>query len=359
MKSFSLVFCLILINFALTSYASVYDEPLSMKESERGSSMYQRYCSLCHGENREGNAADHAPSLRSKSLMSTAPTAYLSIAVEYGRPGTAMSGYLDEIGGPLSLEDITILVKWLKEKADTKNIEFSEKIIKGNVRKGEKVYKENCASCHGSQGKGVTAPALSNKSFLSYATDEFIEYAIVNGRDGTAMQAFGEKLESSEVNNLVAYIRSNATDWSPSSVKLGKKPTIKDYVLNPDGPNPRPTLKDGRYIMMADLNSMIEDKNRFVLLDTRTSSEWHNLHIPGAIPMPYYISEQDVDLGLPRDGTWIIAYCSCPRAASDKIIDMLRKKGFQNTAVLYDGIFAWINNGMPVTTGNVSETSTN
>ena len=92
-----------------------------------------------------------------------------------------------------------------------------------------------------------------------------------------------------------------------------------------------------------------------VILDTRTSSEWHNAHIPGAIPMPYYISENKVAKHLPKDGTWIIAYCACPHAASDKIIDMLRKKGYNNTAVIDEGFFGWINAGHPVTAGEIDK----
>ena len=90
-----------------------------------------------------------------------------------------------------------------------------------------------------------------------------------------------------------------------------------------------------------------------IILDTRTSSEWHNAHIPGAIPIPYYISEQEVAKDLPNDGTWILAYCSCPHAASDKIIDMLRKKGYKNTAVIDEGFFNWIAAGYPVTGGTL------
>ena len=33
-----------------------------------GEKLYERYCALCHGADREGYAADHAPSLRSPEL---------------------------------------------------------------------------------------------------------------------------------------------------------------------------------------------------------------------------------------------------------------------------------------------------
>jgi mono/diheme cytochrome c family protein len=65
--------------------------------------MYAKYCALCHGKDREGHAADHAPSLRSKSLMETTQqprSAYnfLHHTISYGRAGTAMAAYAKDQG---------------------------------------------------------------------------------------------------------------------------------------------------------------------------------------------------------------------------------------------------------------------
>ncbi|WP_417320305.1 rhodanese-like domain-containing protein [Emcibacter sp.] len=51
----------------------------------------------------------------------------------------------------------------------------------------------------------------------------------------------------------------------------------------------------------------------------------------------------------------IIAYCSCPRPAADHVIMNLRKKGYTRTAVLYEGIFGWMNLGYPVMRGDVRD----
>jgi hypothetical protein len=47
------------------------------------SGMYAKYCALCHGKDREGYAADFAPSLRSHSLMA---------ATQLPRSSTIISG---------------------------------------------------------------------------------------------------------------------------------------------------------------------------------------------------------------------------------------------------------------------------
>jgi rhodanese-related sulfurtransferase len=51
---------------------------------------------------------------------------------------------------------------------------------------------------------------------------------------------------------------------------------------------------------------------------------------------------------LPKD-VMIVAYCSCPRAAADSVVEQLRARGFSKTAVLYEGIFGWMHLGYPVT----------
>ncbi len=74
--------------------------------------MYQKYCALCHSENREGYAADNAPSLRSHSLLATSKsTNFLRYTVQYGRSGTAMAGYLDTQGGPMEYIEIELLLQ--------------------------------------------------------------------------------------------------------------------------------------------------------------------------------------------------------------------------------------------------------
>jgi len=41
----------------------------------------------------------------------------LGEAIAYGRQGTPIGGYLDEVGGPLARQDIRDLVHWLRETA--------------------------------------------------------------------------------------------------------------------------------------------------------------------------------------------------------------------------------------------------
>jgi cytochrome c oxidase cbb3-type subunit III len=54
------------------------------------------------------------------------------------------------------------------------------------------LYSENCAGCHGAEGRGGAAIALNNPVYLAIADDAAIRKVIANGVRGTAMPAFAE-----------------------------------------------------------------------------------------------------------------------------------------------------------------------
>ncbi|MCH6235727.1 c-type cytochrome [Cognataquiflexum rubidum] len=316
--------------------------------------MYLKYCALCHGKNREGYAADFAPSLRSHSLLATAQSSnFLRYTIQYGRANTAMAGYYKEQGGPLEYIDVELMLKWLSESSGVeKPIELSRDPIKGDVQLGSRIYTEKCAACHGSNGEGISAPALGNPMLLATATDHFLRYAIAEGRDGTPMVAFKDSLSSDEIDAVTAFLRSRASGWNvpePVSVSL---PTPEEYVINPEGKQPNFQLREGLYLSAAQLNKALQDGMRLVLLDARSEVAWRQTHIPGAIPVPYYNEPETFVKDIPNDSTWIIAYCACPHAASGQVISKLKKYGFKNTAILDEGILVWAQLGYPVQIGN-------
>lgn len=322
---------------------------LTEEQSKVAADNYQKYCSLCHGEDRQGHVNDHAPSLRSKSLMESGVAHQILRPMSYGRKGTAMGGYLDEVGGPMTLDETWNLTYWLFEQAGVQRLKFSTNPVQGDIKRGEQTYLENCTSCHGVNGEGVTAPALGNQSALAHNTDEFIRHAIRNGRQDTPMMAYKNKLSAQDIDNITAFLRSKALGWKDEKVVLKALPAPEEYIFNPNGDDPNFTLTEGKYISSKDLFAALSAKNKMVLLDTRVTSVWQNAHIEGSIPFPYY---QDVDInktiaGIPTD-VQIVAYCSCPRAAADYTIKKLAKLGYTRTAVLYEGIFGWMNQGFPV-----------
>jgi len=325
---------------------------LTNAQAKVAADNYQKYCALCHGENREGHANDHAPSLRSKSLMESGVAHQILRPMSYGRKGTAMGGYLDEVGGPMTLAETWDLTYWLFEQAGYDRLKFSTKPIHGDIKRGEQVYLAHCTTCHGVNGEGITAPALGNQSALAHNTDEFIRHAIREGRQNTPMQAFKNTLTDEDINNITAFLRSKSQGWKEQRTVLKELPTPDEYVINPQGEDPNFTLKDGLYVYSKDLHQALQANKRMVLLDTRVPSVWQNAHIKGSIPFPYYADLDETVAGIPKD-VQIVAYCSCPRAAADYTINKLREKGYTRTAVIWEGIFGWMNLGYPVMRGDV------
>ena len=266
------------------------DGELDSTAVAHASDLYQTYCALCHGKDREGYAADNAPSLRSESLLATSQgTNFMRYTIQYGRANTAMGGYIDSRGGPLEYIDIEVLLKWLYDTAGVEEpIELSRDQVLGDVDLGAQVYQSNCVVCHGEKGEGITAPALGNPMLLATATDHFLRYAIAEGRDGTPMIAFKDSLSKEEIDGVTAFLRSRASGWDVPKGDSVKIPEPEDYILNPDSQVPRFALKEGKYLPAEQLKQAMDDSMRLVILDARSEVAWRQMHIPGAIPVPYY-----------------------------------------------------------------------
>ncbi|WP_144017346.1 c-type cytochrome [Ekhidna lutea] len=330
------------------------DDELDSAAASHAAGMYEKYCALCHGADREGYAADNAPSLRSQSLLATSKSSnFLRYTIQYGRSGTAMAGYLDRQGGPMEYIDIEILLQWLYETSEVNEpIELSREPVLGNLELGKTIYANDCAVCHGADGEGVTAPALGNPMLLATATDHFLRYAITEGRDGTPMIAFNETLKSEEIDAVTAFLRSRASGWDVPQADTLTIPPPEKYVLNPERKSPKFTLKEGKYVPAKQVMEAMEDSLRMVILDARSEVAWRQTHIPGAIPVPYYEEPENFVNDLPNDSTMIFVYCACPHAASQRVVNTLKRHGFKNTAIIDEGILVWAQMGYPVQHGN-------
>ena len=353
---------LAMLHSAAIATAQQRTDPLSEGDFARAAQNYQRYCALCHGVNREGYANDHAPSLRSPELIAPGHYMFLFRTTAYGRPGTPMGAYREESGGPMSNREISQLVRWLYEEAEQDPrydengdvVRFSRARVPGDIDNGQRIYARECAQCHGANGEGGTGTALGNPVTLLFTSDQFLRDVVINGRSGTPMVSFRDRLGEQEIDDVTAYLRSRATGWDVSDPDLKRPPALDEYILNPDAAPPSFDLSEGRYVSAVDLKAALDEQRRMILLDTRVASWWQAGHIEGSVPIPYYSEFDTVADNLPKDGTWIVAYCECPRAAADTVVDELRDRGFENTAVLYEGIQGWTALNYPVVLGDVS-----
>ena len=77
------------------------------------------------------------------------------------------------------------------------------------------LYGENCAGCHGMNGKNGAAPSLADPLYLSFIPKDTLRHTIENGVTGTPMPAFGisngGSLYPKQVDALVTGIE---TEWA-------------------------------------------------------------------------------------------------------------------------------------------------
>jgi mono/diheme cytochrome c family protein/rhodanese-related sulfurtransferase len=345
--------------------AKIYDFNDSTKMNSSSvryaSNLYTKYCALCHGKDRQGYAADNAPSLRSHTLLATTiePRAsynFLAHTVEYGRSGTAMGPYAKNQGGPLDGADIELLLRWLREAAGVKKpVKLDLEPVIGNADLGKTLYTKHCASCHGTKGEGISAPALANPMLLATASDAFLRYTITEGRAGTPMVSFKDSLSKNEINAVTAYLRSRASGWNAPAPVTVTEPKPANYVLNPKNKAPKFTLKEDKYVSAKQLIKALKDSTRMIILDARSKAAWQQTHIPGAVSVPYYEEPDKFIKNIPNDNTLIVAYCACPHAASTGVVNTLKRFGYKHTAILDEGILVWAQMGYPVQYGKVNK----
>jgi cytochrome c oxidase cbb3-type subunit 3 len=95
----------------------------------------------------------------------------------------------------------------------------SEVLAPSEILEFGTLYAENCAGCHGTEGRGGAAIALSNPVYLTVADDAVIRQVIANGVRGTAMPAFDESaggmLTSAQIDLITKEIRSR---WSKPGI---------------------------------------------------------------------------------------------------------------------------------------------
>lgn len=98
----------------------------------------------------------------------------------------------------------------------------SETIAPGEVLDFETLYAENCAGCHGSQGRGGVAIALANPLYLAIADSAANRNVIANGVHGTSMPAFaqsaGGMLTDKQIDVISSEMRSR---WSRPGILDG------------------------------------------------------------------------------------------------------------------------------------------
>lgn len=177
-------------------------------------------CAECHGLLGEGASG---PALGNHDFLKVASDGYLAGTLVLGRENTEMLSFAR--GGNVDLsgreiESVVAYVRSFESLAPTlrRGIDQTETAVAA----GATLFRANCASCHGTEGKGPRnnevfdgyAPSLNNAEFLHAAEDGLLLATIAMGRPGTAMRGFATgsggiaDLSAKDIRNIVAYMRT-------------------------------------------------------------------------------------------------------------------------------------------------------
>jgi len=96
------------------------------------------------------------------------------------------------------------------------------------------LYAENCAACHGVQGRGGAAIALADPVYLTIVDESSLRKVTASGVAGTSMPAFaqsaGGMLTDRQIDVITSGIRSR---WSQPGILAGTNPP--SYAAKPSG----------------------------------------------------------------------------------------------------------------------------
>jgi cytochrome c oxidase cbb3-type subunit III len=98
-------------------------------------------------------------------------------------------------------------------------------IVPSEISDFNVLYGENCSACHGPEGRGGAAIALSDPVYLAIADDAILRRAATIGIPGTSMPAFaqsaGGMLTEKKIDLIVRGIREG---WSKPNILSGANP---------------------------------------------------------------------------------------------------------------------------------------
>lgn len=201
-----------------------------------GAKLYSRNCAACHGE---GGVGGVGVPLSLPSFQATISDDYVRKTIRYGRPGRVMPAF-----DFLSDAQVEAIVRYVRSWNPGPAATYTDRPVAGDPVRGERLFAERCANCHGAQGEGgsgtgvtfsrprdlpIMAPALNNSGFLAAAPDAMIKATLMKGRQGTPMVSFlRQGLTEKDIDDVVAYVRSfektaprkaSTTDESPIIVR--------------------------------------------------------------------------------------------------------------------------------------------
>jgi mono/diheme cytochrome c family protein len=158
--------------------------------------LYARNCAGCHGQTGRLGAARP---LNDAVYLAVVPPERMRQVIATGVPGTAQPAFAISAGGPLTDQQIDVLVQGIKDRWRRPDIVAGYQVpayaaspaSSGNaasVDGGRAVFAAACAGCHGEDGRGGSkGGAVADPSYLALVSEQHLRTTVIAGRSDLGM----------------------------------------------------------------------------------------------------------------------------------------------------------------------------
>lgn len=202
-----------------TAELAPYVEKLSENPNalKVGSRLFLQNCAVCHGSNAKG--ATGYPNLTDNDWLYGGEATNILTTVHNGRVG-GMPAWRDQIGE----DGVRAVAEYVLSLSSDKGSKSNGELDKTLVTQGDAIFKQQCALCHGDDGKGMIsagAPNLTDNIWLYGGDRETVRNTVRYGRAGV-MPEWETKLGNERIMLLAAYVYS----LSDRTAKSAKATTV-------------------------------------------------------------------------------------------------------------------------------------
>jgi cytochrome c oxidase cbb3-type subunit 3 len=173
----------------------------------QGRAAFGDNCAPCHGVGAAGSVG--FPNLNDDDWLWGGKLADIQATITHGirnADQNSRQGNMPAFGrdGLLKRPEVTAVAAYVQKLA---GVTPDPKI---DLALGQKVWADNCAACHGDEGKGnrdLGAPSLVDRIWLFGSDRAAIEEGIWNGR-GSVMPSWAGRLDEGTIKALTVYVHS-------------------------------------------------------------------------------------------------------------------------------------------------------
>lgn len=180
--------------------------------------LYHNYCSVCHGDNGDGNSraknnlVPPPANFTDVKLQGKLTREYIAAIVRHGKPRTAMVSYTTQLNDA----EIDAVAAYVRSA-------FVDGAGDVALRRGRTLYGHYCVDCHGINGGGVASAGKAPRDLASEAarrevTRDRLVSAVAVGRKGTAMSGFAGTLSATDIEAVADYVQKAIMTGSANAI---------------------------------------------------------------------------------------------------------------------------------------------